>query len=170
MDLIDAIQQSLTECFDFVLRTGWKGRERELVSLYAFSFLQRLCSPNAPLKDSGQIAIECAVQQVTAGGKARVCKDLLIWPEPHMTTWSSPDAAPLLIMEWKARGVNTVTDAAMERAVRGDIAWLQEYTTKHPITTGIAIGCNVAPDRQMMTAHLIVGGHVTEYWMRLGVR
>lgn len=162
----DTIRQSLEECFDHIRVSGWKGRERELVSLYAFSFLQKHCALDTIFHDPGQIAIECAVMQVTDGGKERVCKDLLIWPKPHMTVWSSPDDAPLLIMEWKARGTNTVTEAGMKNALRADVEWLKTYTAKHPATLGITVGIDVTPERQSIIANMVDGNTVTENWLR----
>jgi hypothetical protein len=165
--LNDILRQSLTDCFEHICISKWKGRERELVSLYAFSFLQKHCAPDSVLYDSGQIAIECAVTQVTEGGKALVCKDLLIWPQPNMTTWSFPETRPLVIMEWKARGMNTVSDTAMTKAIRSDVAWLSSYITKHPETLGIAIGVDVTPEKQTMTAHMVHTEGVNDNWLCL---
>lgn len=78
------VRRALGEFFAAIVQGGWRGREREAVSLFAFEFLAPYAGRSV-LGSAAQIGIECAVPQVTAKGKKQVCKDLVIWPRPRMT-------------------------------------------------------------------------------------
>jgi hypothetical protein len=95
------VKQSIEDFFNAVVRDEWRGREREVVSLYAFEFLASRAGGSG-LRSPAQIGIECAVPQVLANGKRQVCKDLVIWPEPRMTVRDEdgrPTRTPSLIVE-----------------------------------------------------------------------
>ena len=126
----------------------WRGRERELVSLFAFQHLLRIGAASRPALKPGQIGIEVAVPQHTphAGRhrKANVCKDLVIWPTERTTTWmdsSGTLAYPLAIIEWKT--LNDVGAhervAAKRREAKADAEWLKRATAVAPTMRGYAI-------------------------------
>ena len=50
IDLI--VRGSLIEFVDEVVRSSWRGREREAISLYAFGFLQRQINGSRILTDA----------------------------------------------------------------------------------------------------------------------
>src|SRR5215475_11962231 len=80
-DLEPIIERALRRFLAHVRDVGWHGRENEAVSLYAFGFLQRECVPGGPLVDATQIGIEVgAAPAPVKGPRARVRKDLVIWP------------------------------------------------------------------------------------------
>lgn len=137
------IDQALRSFVDYIIATGWYGREREAVSLFAFSHLMKFCKPGTALSEPGQIGIEVAVPQLdreTAtrisgrqNCKPQVCKDLVIWPEANMTCWDEtgkPTVLPAAILEWKYNEKHPST---------ADHSWLAAYTTKYPDVLGYSI-------------------------------
>lgn len=157
--LEEIIRASLGEFADFLSGSSWWGREREMVSLYAFGFLQRHCKHGSVLHDPTQIGIEAAVPQLPRpGAKSHVCKDLVIWPEPKMTCWAGcghPPCYPLAILEWKT------TKSGGRQA---DIDWLSEYSAAHPESVGFSVLCGVAP-RVSLDVTLARSGHVDHEWL-----
>jgi hypothetical protein len=117
---------------------GWCGREREAISLFAFGHLAKNCSPKT-LLSLEQIGIEVAVRQLKPskkhkGRRSTVCKDLVIWPKPNMTLWSTNGKLknePLAVMEWK---VNYSFGRRAHKKNRlkheDDIDWLRERTSE----------------------------------------
>lgn len=88
---------------DEIFKRGWRGREREAISLYAFGYLAR--NRSGLLRHPGQIGIEVAIPQLPGRSRKRqVCKDLVIWPRPMMTCWDkagAPVVHPLAVVQWK---------------------------------------------------------------------
>jgi hypothetical protein len=141
--------------------TGWYGREREAVSLYAFGYLQRLCRPGSVLQSPTQICIEGAVKQVQKdGGKLLTNKDLLIWPKPAMNCWESrlPCWHPLAILEWKvrARGVS-----------QSDVDWLCKFSQERPGFVGFALNMVVSPGSYKLSCTRVHLGAAEPHWMEL---
>jgi len=123
------IERSLHGLDKFLKESDWKGRENEVVNLFAHGFLAREIKDEGPLTSISQVAIEVAVPQVTGSYKKYVRKDLVIWPRPLMTAWSE-DSLPAVIMEWKR-------DAPS--ACAQDIEWLSVFTGLHPQTLGVSV-------------------------------
>jgi hypothetical protein len=123
------IERSLHGLDKFLKESDWKGRENEVVNLFAHGFLAREVKDEGPLTSLSQVAIEVAVPQVTGSYKKYVRKDLVIWPRPLMTAWSE-DSLPAVIMEWKR-------DAPS--ACAQDIEWLSVFTGRHPQTLGVSV-------------------------------
>src|SRR6266545_914881 len=106
IDQIDhAIRSAATTFVDAIFSNGWRGREREAVSLFAIGYLVRECREGAVLHSPTQIAIEASVPGVAElNAKGRVNKDLVIWPIPAQTCWNETWAVvndPLAVAEWK---------------------------------------------------------------------
>jgi hypothetical protein len=105
--------------------SSWNGREREVISLYAFGFLVPRCREGSVLHHPTQVGIEVAVPQLQQPGKRRktfVCKDLVLWEEPYQTYWDDEKKKkryPMAIMEWKV-GEDTSTAT--------DEEWLRNYS------------------------------------------
>jgi len=81
------VTHSLSGFLDYINQHGWTGRENEAISLYAFGFLQKECSPSRPLYDPMQIGIEVAAANTPKGLNSQVRKDLVIWPTPGANRW-----------------------------------------------------------------------------------
>ncbi len=161
------VQRVLTEFREFIVATGWRGREREAVSLFAFKHLVPACAPGAVLHDPAQIGIEVPVPQVTAGGKSQVAKDLVIWPAPHMTVWGddgNPSRTPAVVMEWKSAGFPV--RSAGERRRDRDRAWLRAWTAAHG-GVGYSVGLLFGPDEVRLATDRVVSGSVDLDWLRL---
>jgi len=132
------VRQSLIEFVEDIFNSGWFGREREAISLYAFGYLLRYCNRNGFLKSAKQIGIEVAVPQLSPNAqkqkrKQLVCKDLIIWPRPAMTCWDNlgqPVNYPSAILEWK-------TNKAM--ISKGDVEWLTAFSQLAPDFVGYAL-------------------------------
>jgi len=117
------------ERLDVFLNTAdWKGRENELVSLFAHHCLPQEVHAGGPLRSLTQVGIEVAVLQVTGSSKRYVRKDLVIWPEPLMTAWS--ERPPSVIVEWKR---NRPVEC------RKDVEWLLKFTKRYPETLGYSV-------------------------------
>jgi len=139
------VRRSLAGFLDDINASHWTGkREREAISLYVLGHLQYEVDPSGPLRDATQIGIEVPVQQLEPEVQRRisgrrgkpkedVAKDLVIWPEPRMTTWAKDGVArqvPLAIMEWKLGSLSPFEH---------DVAWLEEYSRRRARFTGYAV-------------------------------
>jgi len=164
--LDEIVLLALREMTTFLRRGTWRGRENELVSLYAFGFLlPRACAPAGPLR-STQIGIEVAVPQVTNWSpkqKADVRKDLVIWRYPDMTHWNRSEETPnpvLAIMEWKS--LNNVgvkeSPAQKRRDHEKDVDWLSRATSAESGLTGYAIFVDLQR-AATVSCRIIRGGH-----------
>ena len=164
-DLVAIVGEAIVVVFGAVVRDGWRGREREAVSLFAFEFLVPHAG-GAALETASQIGIECAVPQVTDDGKRQVCKDLVIWPQPRMTVWDQqrrPTQVPRMILEWKVAGHPTTSKRTIEELLRADIAWLEKFTSRYPDTLGVAVGIRWGQP-SLLRARRVMGGRAEVRW------
>ena len=144
-ELDKIVRRSLVGFVDAINTSRWSGqREREAISLYVLGHLQNEVEPRSVLFDVRQIGIEMPVKQIPSekqlaisGRKGRpkadVAKDVLIWPRPQMTTWTS-DAkscySPLAIQEWKMGSLTPF---------KHDVLWLEEYSKLHGDFAGYVV-------------------------------
>jgi hypothetical protein len=151
-----AIHQVLAEAlFDFeewLLATGWRGKENDCVNLFASKFLFSRIDPAGPIKDPTQICIEvCVPQPRSVGIKKAVRKDLVIWSEPHATTWDenwNAVTVPAAIIEWKARRKPTT----QERLSAYDLQWIRSYLQVYPAFRGYCATVDfTCPARRVFT-------------------
>ena len=166
------LQQALTAFFTAVDRDGWRGREREAVSLFAFEFLVPHAL-GAVLECASQIGIECAVPQVTTVGKHQVCKDLVIWPRPRMTVWDQrqePTRSPSAIMEWKVVGYPGQARLRVEHHLETDIAWLERFTSRYPTCLGVAVGIHWGHPSRLKARRVERGRAEDRWWLSLEER
>ena len=147
---IHHMQRMLTEFIDEINHDDWIGKERELISRFAFSKLVPNVGCDKVFYDAAQIGIEVRVKQVRKG-KNDVCKDLIIWKYPHQTVYSS-DNVPLLIMEWKYNS---------KKPSDYDIDWLIDYTQLNLTCTGIALNIEKT-DTYLLEAVLIREGKISD--------
>jgi len=158
--LEDIVRISLNELAEYLSESTWRGRERELVSLYAFGFLQKHCKPKSVLRDPTQIGIEVAVPQLPKpGAKSQVCKDLVIWKKPGMTCWDrrgKPTRHPLAILEWKVN---------LKKGIEADIDWLSAYSEERPKFAGFSVFC-VPRKPVLLDVALVRLGEVEPGWLK----
>gem|GEM_PF-3003790 len=145
------LKRMFTEFFAEIKAEGWFGKEREMVSRFAFTKLVKNIGCCNDLYDSGQIGVEVRVNQVIVPGKKEVCKDMVIWKIPNQTAWSKAPV-PLWIIEWKHGN---------KKPSQYDIDWLKKYTGTHPDCLGIAL--NVESKREYsLEAVLLKQGEIVD--------
>lgn len=147
-DALDTIVlDALQACGEFVAASEWRGRENELVNLYALGYLMpRLCVAGGPFVPT-HLGIEVAVPQLPGRSNRKdpdVRKDLVIWRSPSITTWMSPNATPsavLAVMEWKL--INNIgrpeRPTQKRREHESDVAWLLASSERLVGLTGYAV-------------------------------
>lgn len=161
MKLLDAIiRSSLLEFAQFIADKGWRGREREAVSLYVLGFLIAKCSPSGPLTDPTQVGMDVAVRQHDGPSKKRVvCKDLVIWATPAGTCWDEsfePTRNPIAILEWKVR-TDTTSDY--------DADWLKQFSVQVPNFVGYAITFNPSREKTSLAVTRFANGQTEPGWL-----
>ena len=154
------IRESLLALVEHVARHDWHGREREIVSLYAFGFLVPRCRPGGLLQQPTQIGLDVAVPQLPGEGrKALVCKDLVLWAEPEGTCWDKEGNAtktPLAILEWKA---GTALNS------RYDEEWLLEYSVMVKNFSGYSVSINPKGTQTTLSVSLARNGVINKGWI-----
>ncbi|MCE9582887.1 MAG: hypothetical protein K8T20_10365 [Planctomycetes bacterium] len=142
MALDAVIVSSLRSFLAEIAASGWQGREREAVSLYAFGAL--LDHAGDLIANRRQIGIEVAVPQIVAGGKGRVNKDLVVWPGAHENAFSG--ASPLAVMEWKVDAEVKATRVSGPEFLETE-RWLEEFTAlpQNARTAGYAVHLSFYP-------------------------
>ena len=154
------VHRSLMSFAAAVLANRWNGREREAVSEYAFGHLLPQCSTGGVLFDPTQIGIEVAVPQLDGDGrKLQVCKDLVIWPRPHMTCWDcdgQPTVPPLAVLEWKT---NRAT------VFQADVSWLSKFTTDWAAVTGYAVTLDLRRRAFLLSCTRVQADDVDPHWL-----
>jgi hypothetical protein len=165
----DALQRLVTD----LSTTPWRGRERELVSLFAFEHLIAAGASIQPPMRPGQIGIEVAVpQHPPHGGKRRhpdVCKDVVIWPEPRMTTWKAagePKQYPLAVIEWKTLNNVGVRESASKKRkeLERDIAWMCAATVQSPQLRGYCVWANLGEEQRRLSCTPVARGRAETPW------
>lgn len=161
------VRSTITQFTAAIFDSGWHGREREAVSLYASGFLQPQCRAGALLTDPTQVAIEVAVPGVPGlNPKGRVNKDLVIWPAPRMTVWDQSWAVahePLAILEWKVYRLA----GRPPRTSSHDVAWLTAFSRNRERFVGYAITIDLAGRGFRTRVSRCFGGHVESEWLLL---
>jgi len=160
LDLI--IRESLESLVSSVFASQWYGREREVVSLYAFNHLQALCRESSVLHHPAQIALDGAVPQLPGPDRKKlVCKDLVIWPEPGMTCWDEdrgPVNYPIAILEWKAN---------KPKVSPGDVKWLREFSAGRERFVGYAACLDLEQRRFRLSCTRVHNETVWADWLVL---
>jgi len=155
------VKRSLTAFTEHVDRTHWYGKEREMVSYYAFGFLVKECRAGSALFDPAQIAIESRVPQIEGPKrKKQVCKDVCIWSEPGQNCWDADHkstVAPMLIMEWK---YNT------SKIFAYDQDWLEQYSFAREDFIGLCVSLDLRKDRIRLNTAVVRNGISTTDWLR----
>jgi hypothetical protein len=154
------VKRSLTAFTEHVDATRWYGKEREMVSYYAFGFLLKECRAGSVLFNPAQIAIESRVRQIDGPNmKRQVCKDLCIWSEPGQNCWDEErksTIAPLLIMEWK---YNT------SKVFAYDLDWLEQYSLGRERFIGLCVSLDLRNDAVRLNSTVVRNGISTTDWL-----
>ena len=171
-----AVSTALETFFEDLHDQPWHGRERELVSLFAFGHLVPAATPpHGPFAPS-QLGIEVAVPQLkTVGGrrtKPDVCKDLVVWSQPRSTCWKEPgdnSRYPLAVLEWKS--LNNVGRRERRsqklREHEGDLAWLSATSRLVSPFIGYAILVDLAGPGISLQCSRVESGLVVSQWLSL---
>ena len=98
------LREAFTAFAEELATSGWRGKENDCVNWFAHGHLLARC-PASSFRHPTQIGIEVGVPQPPGvGQKGAAKKDLVIWPEPWMSTWTAdwrPARIPTVVMEWK---------------------------------------------------------------------
>lgn len=154
----DFLKNMLTEFFWEINKEKWPGKERELVSRFAFSKLVKNISTCSEFYDSAQIGLEVRVKQNQGiNRKEFVCKDLIIWEEPNSNAWTDQNI-PIVIMEWKHNN---------SKPSEYDINWLKDYTFQNKSCIGIAINIDNKKNYNLSSTLIENGQIKEEIWLVL---
>jgi len=166
-EIDDAVRAAATEFVEAVFAQGWRGREREAVSLFAIGYLIRQCRPGTVLHSPTQIAIEAAVPGVPQlNPKGRVNKDLVIWPQPAQTCWDEDwNVAhdPLAVLEWKVFRAKTGAPSLSKY----DLNWLTRFSRGRPRFVGYAVWLDLARRGSRLVAARVHDGAVEASWLQV---
>ncbi|HEY4901053.1 MAG TPA: hypothetical protein VIH91_09580 [Terriglobales bacterium] len=171
-ELDHAVREALIELHQRVC-SDWSGRERELVSLFAFGYLATFFSAdNAILKAQAQIGIEVAVKQTghLESMKTQVCKDLVVWREPAMTAWDGQwqlNRTPLCVMQWKCITPLTVARVNKKTVLAPDVDWLKKFTEQNNDCIGFSVLADLRPNPRCIACDRFESGTQAEDWLVL---
>lgn len=172
MNTLDRIvESSLRSLHSDLANTNWRGREREIVSLFVFAHLLPLANADSALFDPAQIGIEVAVPQVKAGVRVKrdVCKDVVIWPRPKMTCWDLSSPYPLAVIEWKSLNLQDDERARRHKLTefQDDVSWLEQTSKLSEEFTGFAVLVTQAPENIEVGCSRVRHGLVESNWIAL---
>ena len=152
---------------DVFSNRGWRGREHEAVSHFAFGFLQRECKAGTALSDPTQIVISGCVPGVPElNPKGRVNKDLVLWPTPGMSCWNAEwhvKNTPMAVMEWKIFRAAT----RPSRMSVYDLHWLQQFSHGRGDFVGYAVSLDLAARGWRLRVDRVADGRTDEKWINL---
>ena len=162
----NALTEYVRDAFSAEWR-DWYGKEHDHVNRFALGYLLKHCNPAGPLRHPTQLGLGVALCQPTdVGENSAARKDLVIWPEPGMTCWSSsgaPSHHPLALLEWKVRRPG--------RGFQGrnhDRAWLSAYARWQPKTfVGYAVALDLQKRKWQLWVERFEGAEVQAPWLRL---
>ena len=146
--------------FDLWLQSsGWRAKENDCVNQFAHAHLAKRITSGGVLFDLAQISIEVGVPQPPGWGKKKgVRKDLLIWPEPSMTTFDAqfrPVHTPIAVIEWKAR---------KKALSEYDLDWLVQFTRAYPHCFGAAVTVDFERAGSRLHTAAVRAGVVDRNW------
>ena len=161
-ELEKIIKRTLTDFHAHVRDKKWYGKEREMVSFYAFGFLVPACRSGSVLHDPAQIGIEVRVPGVVGlNKKKQVCKDLLIWKDRGANCWNKAHESvnhPLMIMEWKDEGAGNS---------KYDLNWLKHFSRSRPDFVGLTVGMRIRKDAIQLQCAAVRKGIEVKDWLVL---
>ncbi len=175
--LDEVINRSLGTLLADLSLPDWYGREREIVSLFAFGHLLRAGTESGVLSHPTQIGIEVAVPQMKEkpNKKSYVCKDVVIWSGPKMTCWTKEgrnSRYPLCVIEFKSINRNDDPTAARRKARehRSDLEWLRRTSELAAGFVGYAVFIDQHAARVTLICSRALNGSAIEKWLSLEQR
>jgi hypothetical protein len=151
------VHTALVGFVDEINRSGWRGREREAVSLFAFGALAEQCRAGTWFQDLRQIGIEVAVPQLPGEKRKRVvCKDLVLWPKPGMTCWTT-EQGPVSVLEWKT---------SRTKPSSYDVQWLRKFSEDRDEFVGYALALMLS-NTATLSVTRVAQGQTQADWLRL---
>lgn len=131
------LRDAFTAFAEELASSSWRGKENDCVNLFAHGQLLARC-PTGIFLHPTQIGIEVGVPQPPGvGEKGAAKKDLVIWPEPRMSTWNAewkPANIPAVVMEWKL--------CHARRRLVGcshDRRWVESFARWQPGSLGLTV-------------------------------
>jgi len=166
-ELDNLLRKALIEFTERVFASGWRGREREAISMFVLGYLINQVRPDGPLRDRTQIGIEVAVpSHKKINPKGRVNKDLVIWPVGGMTLWDAKwneANTPLAVLEWKVyRSIHRNADLAPV-----DLGWLTRWTREFPRVIGYAVALDLVQRQFCLRVARVENGSVQREWLEV---
>jgi len=147
------------------LGSHWRGKEHDWVNRFAHCYLLKHCTPNGPLYEAGQIAIEVGVPQPPGYLAPATRRDLVIWPSPGLTCWDAewrPIHHPIAIVEWKVhRPGRRNRDQPRKRE------WLRRYTQWQTEPVAYAVEINLGCTPNTLTCSRFHAGAEVDVWLCL---
>lgn len=145
--------------------SGWRGKENDAVNRFAHGFLLPRC-PTGTFRHPTRIGIEVGVPQPPGIGEKRAAKkDLVIWPEPWMSTWASdwqPANIPTVIMEWKrCHSRKRLAGCAHDRR------WVENFARWQPRTLGLTVIVNLDARKHRLHVGRYFGKAADPDWLML---
>jgi len=166
MNIRNIVASALGEFEAWLLSYSWRGKENDCVNLFAHRFLAYYIAPDSVLHDLTQIGIEvCVPKPPKVGIKPAVRKDLVIWREPLMTTWSAEWTAetfPLAIIEWKARRRQSSAPVLSQY----DLNWLTNYSPLQPDFTGFCVTVDFTSTTRRVASAIVANGQISKDFHR----
>ena len=159
------LEEAFSSFGDDLATSGWRGKENDCVNRFALGHLLPRCGAGV-LRHATQIGIEVGVPQppgVGIRGAAR--KDLVIWPEPWMSTWSEgwrPVHLPAVVMEWKLCHASKPLTG-----IKHCTRWIQSFAEWQPTALGLTVVVDLDVRKQrLLVGRYIRGGQQPE-WIRV---
>ncbi|HXI12319.1 MAG TPA: hypothetical protein VNM92_06705 [Thermoanaerobaculia bacterium] len=161
------IADSLRDFASEMPSRGWFGKEHDWVNRYAHGYLLKHCTPDGPLREAAQIAIEVGVPQPPGYSAVAARRDLTIWPEAGQSCWDCDWKAvhhPLVVMEWKVH-----RPGRRNKEVKHERAWLRAYTAWRTDTVAYSVEADLTAARHQLTSNRFVNGIEQSNWLSFEV-
>jgi hypothetical protein len=159
--LLDILAESFSDYQKFLESSRWRGKEHDCVNLFVHKFLLSKITPEGPIFDPTQIGIETSIPQGDGLGKKQaVRKDLVIWPNPEMTTWNAEWKAeflPIAVIEWKARRKKS----GLPLIFPYDLEWITKYSKQRKDFIGCCATVDFTESQTRLVTALVQEGNIT---------
>jgi hypothetical protein len=142
------IDTALNDFGTWLSKNDWRGKEHDCVNNFAHAFLLNQVKTDSLLHHPAQICLECGIPQPEGYVKINARRDLVVWPDPFLNTWSEDLKNrlhdPLALMEWKAKHKNILPKKLF---FPHDETWISEYTKIHPEVIGYVAAVYFLPEK-----------------------
>ena len=153
------IEDALCDFANWYVDSGWLGKERDCVNMFAMNFLAKAIEPDAAISELGQIRIESPVPQPKDYSRITAAKDLVIWSNSFDTVWDKEWNAPnhpRAVLEWKIKRKGWPSTQFHAH----DIDWLSGFTSEFQDTFGYLIRVYDGPHGRAVNWAKVRGGSI----------